>query len=196
MERAFFVDRDGVINRMVIYESGWDSPQKAEDVKLVSGIEKVISWANENKISVIEVSNQPGVAKGKMTQTVSDNIESQVHKLLSKKGAVINNVYICPHYPDAMVPELKKVCDCRKPKPGLIFQASSELGLDLSGSIMLGDKSSDAEAAQNAGVKSILYLHNEDQADKNAEARLSKANFKVVSMSEVIPIIESFFKLR
>src|SRR3989344_302286 len=118
MIRALFLDRDGVISRMVKYGYGWDSPQKPEDVRLVKDIEKVISWANRNNILVVKVSNQPGVAKGKMDQKTADSIEGQIHKLLEEKNAFIDKSYICPHHPDAVIPELKKNCDCRKQQPG------------------------------------------------------------------------------
>jgi D-glycero-D-manno-heptose 1,7-bisphosphate phosphatase len=156
---ALFADRDGIMNRMVRYSYDWDSPQDPEDVVLVDGIEEVISWANKNGIPVIEISNQPGVAKGKMSQETSDAIEAKVHQLLKEKGVYIDKTYICPHSPRAVVASLSIDCDCRKPKPGLLLSAASELDINLSRSVFLGDKDTDVTAGQRAGTKTILYIH-------------------------------------
>jgi histidinol-phosphate phosphatase family protein len=194
MKEALFLDRDGVVNRMVKYEYGWDSPQRLQDVKLVKGIEKVISWANQNKIPVIEVSNQPGVAKGKMTQDVSDVIEERVHRLLGEKESQINKTYICPHHPDAVIPELKIICDCRKPKPGLLIKAAGELSIDLKKSLILGDKENDVLAGKSAGCKTIIFVHNEDEDDKVADAKKVRADYSISEMSEALPILTEVFK--
>lgn len=195
MTKALFLDRDGVMDRIVKNAGGWDSPQKSQDVSLVKGIEKVILWANQQKIPVIEISNQPGVAKGKMDQKTADAIEAKVHQLLKEKGATIDKTYICPHHPEAVIPELKEVCDCRKPKPGLLLKAARELDIDLGKSIFIGDNATDVEAAKNAGVKSLIYLHNEDEPDRVRRAKLAKADFKASSMQEALKKLEDHFKL-
>lgn len=194
MKKALFLDRDGVINRMVKYKSGWDSPQKPQDVKLVNGIEKVISWANKNGILVIEVSNQPGVAKGKMDQKTSDDIEKRIQQLLKEKGSVIDWVYICPHHPEAIIPKLKKICDCRKPKPGLLLKAARELEIDLKKSLVIGDKDSDVEAAKSVACKTIIFIHNEDTENKIEESKKAKADYKISNISEATIIVEKIFK--
>ena len=194
MQKALFLDRDGVINRMVKYNYGWDSPQNPQDVALVNDIEKVISWANKKGIAVIEVSNQPGVAKGKMDQKTSDAIEKRVHRLLGDKGALIDKVYICPHHPEAVVPELKAVCDCRKPKPGLLIKAAKELKIDLGKSVFLGDKASDVQAGRGAGCKTIIFIHAEDAGDKVEEAKRAKADYRLFEIRKAIPIVEKMLK--
>lgn len=194
MKKAFFLDRDGVINRMVKYDYDWDSPQNPQDVRLVNGIEKVILWANKHKILVVEISNQPGVAKGKMSQEMSDVIEEKVHQLLKEKGVFVNKTYICSHHPQAVVPELKIVCDCRKPKPGLLLMASKELNLDLRKSVILGDKASDAEAGKNAGCKTVLFIHDEDVESKVEASKQAEADYKILGISEAVPILQKIFK--
>lgn len=196
MHKTLFLDRDGVINHIIRYETGWDSPQRPGDVKLVKGIEKIILWANENKIPVIEVSNQPGVAKGKMSQKTSDAIEKRIHHLLKEKCAIIDKVYICSHHPNAVVSKLKKNCNCRKPKPGLLLRAAKELKINLSKSIMLGDKASDMEAGAGAGCKTIILIHNEDVFEKVKESKKIKSDYKVISIKEAFQIIQKYFKSR
>lgn len=194
MKSALFVDRDGVLNKMVRYATGWDSPQRLEDVRIVTGIENVISWANTRMIPVIEISNQPGVAKGKMTQKTADAIELRVHELLHEKNAKVDAVYICPHHPDAKIPSLKKNCDCRKPKPGLLFKVSKELNICLSGAIFLGDKATDIEAGKAAGTKTILFEHADDESVKLKELDKCNPDYKVTSMRKVISVLDNFFK--
>lgn len=194
MSGALFLDRDGFINQMVKYSYGWDSPQKPQAVRLVKDIEKVILWANQNKLLVVEASNQAGAAVGKMSQKTSEAIEKRVHQLLKQRGVYIDRAYICPHYPEAVVPKLKKVCNCRKPKPGLLLKAAKELDIDLSKSLFVGDNATDVEAAKNAGAKSLIYLHGEDVPEKVRKAKLVNADYKAASIKEVLQITKSFFK--
>lgn len=87
---------------------------------------------------------------------------------LGKSGAYIDAIYYCPHHPDkgfeGEVPELKVTCECRKPKPGLIFQAAKDFNIDLSQSYMIGDSSSDVQAGKAAGCKTILLPQNQKNA--------------------------------
>lgn len=185
-ERAFFIDRDGVMCRMVEYESGWDSPQKPEDLSLVDGIVELVEKIKEEGFVVIEISNQPSVAKGKMSLEVSDYIEARMHRLLNERGVKIDYVYICHHHPKGVIPELTCECDCRKPKPGLIVRAAKELGIDLAESFFLGDKASDVEAGKAAGCKTILYLHEDDLPEKVEAAKKAVADFSSSKMGEIV----------
>lgn len=191
---VLFIDRDGVINHLVPSKSeNFDSPQKPKDVKLIEGIIDVIIWVNKHGIPAIEVSNQPGVAKGKMDMKTLESIEARVHELLKMSGAVINHVYRCFHHPRGVVTELTKECYCRKPKPGLLIKAAAELNIDLKKSIMLGDNASDVEVGKNAGCKTIIFLHGKDALEKIEKAKKIEADYKITKISEVISILEKFF---
>ncbi|MFZ2202610.1 MAG: HAD-IIIA family hydrolase [Microgenomates group bacterium] len=193
---ALFLDRDGVMNRMVKCGTGWDSPHKVEAVVLVPETVEVIRWANDRSIPVIEISNQPGVAKGKLTQKESDAIQRKVEYLLGQKGARLDKVYVCPHHPNGVVPGLTRECDCRKPKPGLLLRAAKEVGIDLEKSVFLGDKESDALAGKAAGCKTIIYLHDEDELEKVARSRLAgAADYKIRSLQDVNAILNQCPKL-
>lgn len=184
-KKALFIDRDGVMIHMIKYGYGWDSAQKPEDVRLVEGVEVVIGWVNKKGIPVVEISNQPGVAKGKMNQETSRAIEKRTHVLLAEKSARVDKAYICPH--------LINECSCRKPKPGLLLQAAKEFDIKLKESVFLGDKKSDIEAGKLVGCKTIVYLHNEDMAEKVEEAEKAKADYKIRSMKEVLTVLEKVF---
>lgn len=180
---ALFIDRDGIVNRMVKHEAGWDSPQSPEDVELTPGIVEIIKWANERSVPVVEISNQPGVAKGKMSGEMSMAIQLRVEELLSRNGAKIDAVYICPH-------QSTDRCECRKPRPGLLLRASREMNIDLKKSVFLGDNESDALAGKAAGCKTILFLHDEDEPGKVALARSTNVpDYKIKSLVDVTRLI-------
>ena len=191
--KTLFLDRDGIVNKMVLYKYGWDSPQKPEDVKLMKGIENAILWANKNKILVIEITNQPGVAKNKLSLSLNGLIEKTVQNSLKNKRLNINKVYTCLHHPYAVISKYKKECNCRKPKIGLLLKAAEENNVDLKKSMFLGDSSSDIEAGNSAGCKTILFLHKENTKEKISAAKKSKPNYKIFNLSEVLPILKSFF---
>ena len=191
MKGALFLDRDGVINRVVRNNAGeYDSPQSVEQTSLVEGIDKLIGWANLRGISVVEITNQPSVAKGKISMEMSDKIERRVNDLLMDRGVRIDKKYICYHHPKGVVPELTIDCECRKPKPGLLISAAKEMEIDLDKSVFLGDRDWDVLAGRAVGCKTILFLFSEDSAEKIEFAKKSPADYKVWSMSEALTIIK------
>jgi D-glycero-D-manno-heptose 1,7-bisphosphate phosphatase len=192
-ERALLIDRDGVMIHMVRYDYGWDSAQKPEDVSLVKGVDEIIAWANKEGIPVIEISNQPGIAKGKMSQEISNKIEKRTHELLVKNGAKVDNAYICQHHPKGVIAQLTCECDCRKPKPGLLLQAAKDLNIDLTASVFLGDKASDVEVGKQVDCKTIIFLHDEDLPEKIEEAINTNADYKTRSMKKVLSILEMLY---
>lgn len=195
MEKAVFIDRDGVINKMIIQKNGlFDSPQNTTQVSLVDGVVKVISWLNKNRIPVIEVTNQPGVALSKMSWGQLEKIDKKIHLLLSQKGVYIDRIYRCFHNPKSNLIELKKDCDCRKPKSGMLIQAAREFNLDLERSVILGDNATDMEAGKNVGCETILFFHTYDIKEKVDINKEYKADFKVYSHQEVIPILRKLFE--
>lgn len=190
-KKALFLDRDGVICHMVKYLDGFDSPQQVKDVILIQGIENIIKYAQSKGLFVIEISNQPSVAKGKQTPQKSAAIETKVHNLLSQVNVKIDSTYICPHHPQGVIPKLTIECDCRKPKPGLLHKAADKFNIDLSKSLFLGDNASDVEAAKAAGCKSIVFIHNEDELWKLQKAKDAQADYKIKNLYELIRIIEA-----
>jgi len=195
MIKVLFLDRDGIINRVVKGRDGsYDSPQKVDDVSLVDGIDEIIKWANTNGFQVFEISNQPGVAKGKMSMVNSENIEKRINTLLMEKGVRIDKKYICYHHPKGIIPELTVDCNCRKPKPGLLIQASKEFGIDLKRSVFLGDRDWDVIAGKSVGCKTIIFLFKDDSPEKIKFAMDSDADYKVWSLSEALKIIKRILK--
>lgn len=193
MKRAFFLDRDGVINKMVSNKRKFDSPKKASEVVLVEGIIEVITWLNKKKVSVIEITNQPDVALGKYDWQTLEDVERRVHYLLNEQNVKIDKIYRCLHHPNSLHPDLNINCDCRKPKSGLFIQSAKELNIDLKNSIFLGDSATDVEAGKTAGCTTILFFHSDDLAKKIKAKKISNPDFIVYSLKEVIPILNFFF---
>ena len=156
--RAVFLDRDGVINRMV-YNSEFglvDSPQNPEEFKLLPGVGEAIRLVNETGFLVVVVSNQPGVAKAKFTLDILEAMTQKMHDELAQAGAHLDGVYYCLHHPQAVVGSYRTTCTCRKPAPGLLIQAAEELSIDLASSYMIGDGLTDVQAGVAAGCRAIF----------------------------------------
>jgi len=158
MNRAVFLDRDGVINELVYYpEQGIiDSPFTVEQLRLFPWISEATRKLSEAGYKVIIVSNQPGIAKGHLSRETFEKIRQKMKRELAKNGASLYREYYCFHHPDAKVDSLRIDCECRKPKPGLLLQAGRELDIDLSQSWMAGDGLTDVQAGKSAGCKTIL----------------------------------------
>ena len=158
MNRAVFLDRDGVINA-ALYNSAegkLDTPYRLEDFRLLPGVAQAIQAINEMGFLAVVVSNQPGVAKGRCDDAFLEAVDAELTARLARQGAHLDAIYYCVHHPDAVDESLRVDCDCRKPKPGLLLRAAQELDIDLAGSFMLGDSPRDIEAGLAAGCQTIL----------------------------------------
>ena len=133
-----------------------DSPLTPDQFKLKKNAIEGIRLLNESGTRVVVISNQPGIAKGKMDMTTHEAICEKMRSELREGGAHLDGEYYCFHHPDAVVESYRTVCDCRKPKPGLILKAAKELDADLGSSWMIGDNLSDIEAGKKAGCRAIL----------------------------------------
>jgi D-glycero-D-manno-heptose 1,7-bisphosphate phosphatase len=157
-DSAVFFDRDGVIVELVWdpVDASFESPNVEEDVSLVPGAADAIRRIRSLDYRTVVVSNQPAAAKGKASHDDLRGAHERVVRLLAERGVAIDDYRYCLHHPDATDPELAMVCECRKPKPGLLLQAAADLDIDLSRSWMIGDSNVDAEAGRRAGCRTIL----------------------------------------
>lgn len=151
---AVFIDRDGTLIEDV---DGLKSP---DQLRLLPGVSEAIQSFNRAGFRVVVVTNQPVIAKGFVTEEGLQVIHNKLETLLGMEHAFVDRIYYCPHHPERGFPgervELKRECDCRKPRPGMILQAAQDLNLDLGRSFMIGDTTTDLQCARNAGVRSIL----------------------------------------
>ncbi len=151
MIKAAFLDRDGTIARDVPYCS------RPEDFELLPGVGEGIRLLNEQGFMVVLITNQSGVARGYFTEEMLCKIHQKMRGDLARYDAHIDAIYYCPHHPD-------DACDCRKPKPALIFRAAKEHHIDLDKSFFIGDMLLDVEAGHLTGSRTVLISPGETSA--------------------------------
>jgi D-sedoheptulose 7-phosphate isomerase len=157
-KRAVFLDRDGVINSYVYQpEFGTlDSPANPEEFALLPGVANAIATFKNLGFLVVVVSNQPGIAKGKFSPSLLDAVTDKMQQAVATRGGGIDAVYYCLHHPQAVLPEYRRTCDCRKPAPGLLLQAAEQWEIDLHRSYTVGDGIPDVLAGEAAGTTTIF----------------------------------------
>ncbi len=162
IRRAVFIDRDGTIN----YDTG--HLYRTEDFRFLENADKAIAEIKNKGYLAIVITNQAGIAKGLYTSEDADALHSHIDSLLSKSfGITTDAYYYCPHHPDAVVEELKKECNCRKPNAGLILNAVSDFAdigieIDLKNSFTVGNRASDILAGINAGTGQNILIGNDE----------------------------------
>lgn len=154
--KALFLDRDGVIN----VDHGY--VHTPEDTEWVSGIFELCARAQRAGYLLVVVTNQAGIARGYYSVGKFLDYTQWIHEQFAAQGTPLTATYYCPHHPDAGVGVLQLDCDCRKPKPGMLLSAGFDLQLDLSASLLVGDKLSDLAAATAAGVGKGVLVDNRD----------------------------------
>ncbi|MHB2025434.1 MAG: D-glycero-alpha-D-manno-heptose-1,7-bisphosphate 7-phosphatase [Elusimicrobiota bacterium] len=144
MRPAVFLDRDGVLNEAFVENAVSYPPKSAKEFKLLPGVGEACRTLREAGFTLLVVTNQPDVARKKLTLGSAEEINNLVRQKLP-----VQDVFACYH-DDA------DACDCRKPKPGLLRSAAGRWNVDLSESFMVGDRWSDVEAGRAAGCATIL----------------------------------------
>ncbi|UCF49304.1 MAG: HAD family hydrolase [Thermoplasmatales archaeon] len=190
--KAVFLDRDGVINEIVYHkEMGIvDSPFTVEQFKLLPEVGNAINKFHDQGFKVILVSNQPGLAKDHYDINIFEKIKGKLESELAKVGAKLDAEYYCFHHPDAKIEKYKKICDCRKPKPGMIMQAAEDHNIDISKSWMIGDGINDIQAGQAVGCKTILIGRMKCDLCKILEDEKVKPDFIAANLYKAFLIIE------
>jgi len=152
MRRLALLDRDGTIIDEKHFLADPDG------VKLIPGAADAIIRLNRAGWAVAIVTNQSGVGRGYYTLGQMHAVNDRTLALLDAAGAKIDALEWCPHHPQAGLPHLRRVCECRKPRPGQAFAAAYHLGLSVTGCISIGDRISDVKLGQNLGGKGILVM--------------------------------------
>lgn len=151
---AFFLDRDGVINKDVGHLA------RKDQFELLPGVAEAIQQINHSGMLSVVVTNQPVIARGDCTEEDLAAIHARMDTFLGQHGAYVDKVYHCPHHPDKGFPgecaALKIRCACRKPATGMLEQAARDLNITFSQSWLVGDRTGDILAAKRAGIRSIL----------------------------------------
>jgi D-glycero-D-manno-heptose 1,7-bisphosphate phosphatase len=141
--RALFLDRDGTL----MVDTGY--VRDPNDVALLPGVPEGLREAHALGFELVVISNQSGVARGIITEEQLAAVESRFEALLAEHGVTFDLVLFCKHGPD-------DGCPCRKPAPGLLHDAARARNIDLSRSIMVGDRASDVAAGRAVGCTTVL----------------------------------------
>lgn len=149
---AVFLDRDGVINEEMGYINHPDR------LRVIPGAAEAIRRLNEAGIPVVVVSNQAGLARGIFTEQTFREVQKKFREVLGLRGARIDQIYYCPHHPDAKEARYRAECDGRKPNPGMLRRAVNDLHLELSTSVMISDRYQDLRMAKDQGMTAVLVL--------------------------------------
>lgn len=169
MKRAIFLDRDGVINKVILKEGKPFSPREFDEFEFVENIKGVLEKFKEKGFLNIVITNQPDIIRRLMQREKLDKI----HNLI-KERLPIDDIFVCPH-------DDKDNCLCRKLKPGMLFEAAKEWDIDLNASFMIGDNWKDIEAGRAAGCTTVLI--------DNPYNKQIAADFRIDSISSMIEII-------
>jgi len=182
---AVFFDRDGTLIRDPGYISHPDQ------VELLDGAAEAVKEMQLLGYKTVVISNQPGVAKGILTEETLEQIHERLRDLIDRQGGSLNAVYYCPYHPDGAVPKYRMDSDLRKPKPGMLLAAAAEMDLDLTRSWMVGDSLRDTEAGRSAGCRTILISSGHaspETTDKN------RPDHVAVNMREAVNIIKKYHR--
>jgi D-glycero-D-manno-heptose 1,7-bisphosphate phosphatase len=148
-----------VLNEAVHYPNwGLDSPARPQDLRLYPDAARAVRTVREWGFLALLCSNQPGAAKGKYPLENFRAVDRMLDTLLTAGGAKLDGRFYCLHHPNAILAEYRMVCDCRKPKAGLLLRAAAEFELDLSSSYFIGDTKNDMGAAHAAGCMPLLLV--------------------------------------
>lgn len=158
MNKAVFLDRDGVINEDFGYV------HRIEDFKLIPRAIDGLRLLKE--FTLVVITNQSGIGRGYYAEKDFLKLNEHMLKILKKEGIAIEKVFYCPHHP-------KEMCDCRKPSTRFVKEAQKEFNIDLSRSFVIGDHPYDIEMGRKAGCRSIYVLTGHglkhDSKDVNAD---------------------------
>ncbi len=154
-KKVIFLDRDGVINKKM---PPGDYVKKWEEFEFLPGAIEALKLLTENGYQIFIISNQAGVARGKMTPDNLWEIEHKMEEGIGRVGAKVSGFYYCLHGWD-------EGCECRKPKPGLLFQAALDHFIHLPDAVFVGDDPKDREAGDVAGAKTMLVTPEKNLLD-------------------------------
>lgn len=143
LRRAVFLDRDGVVNRALLKDGRPLAPRSIKEFRLLPKVAQAVKDLRHAGFLVIVATNQPDVGAGKQSRASVEKIHERL-----KRSVPLDGIKVCYHTDE-------DACDCRKPKPGMLLEAASELKIDLKNSFMVGDRWRDIKAGKAAGCRTL-----------------------------------------
>lgn len=166
---AIFLDKDGTL----VEDAGYS--QDPSRIHLIPGVPEGLRLLAERGYPLVLVSNQDGIAHGKIREEGVLHMSGQLKRLLKHEcGVSLRGFYFCPHHPRGKVPLYARECDCRKPREGMLLKAAEEMNLDLNSSWFIGDILDDMEAGNRAGCETILLNNGHETEWRFATKRLPR----------------------
>ena len=138
-----FLDRDGTLIREVNYLS------RPEQIEILPGVADALRSLREYGFKLIVVTNQSAIARGRLSESELGSIHDLLRAKLADEGALLDGIYYCPHHPTEGQAQYRIVCNCRKPKTGMVDQAIKDLRLNALASYLVGDQAIDMEAGRS-----------------------------------------------
>jgi len=161
--RALFLDRDGVINEEVGYL------HRAEGVRFVDGIFSLCRTASRLGYRLIVVTNQAGIARGYYSEADFEALMEFMRGELRAEGVELDAVYYCPFHPQHGMGKYRQEHEDRKPGAGMLRRGATEFGVELSESVMVGDRCSDVGAANAGGLRQVFLISGTEAAGCSGE---------------------------
>ena len=158
MKKAIFLDRDGVLNELVLnpVTGEYEPPHSPDDLIIFPDVIECLRILQTAGFELFLVSNQPDYAKGKTTLENIHAVHTRFDYILTSEGIHFQKYYYCFHHPNGIVPEYSVSCECRKPNPRFLLEAARDYSIDLENSWMIGDRDSDIECGKAAGLRTIM----------------------------------------
>lgn len=173
LARAVFLDRDGVLNRIVMRDGKPYAPLSLDELELYPETEDAVERLRMAGLVCIVVTNQPDIARG----TLAPHVVEAMHEMMRNQLS-LDDFIVCGH-------DDVDGCDCRKPLPGMLHQGARRLGIDLSASFLVGDRWKDIDAGKAVGCVTLWIDRGYD------ERRAEDADYTVTSLGEAVSIILS-----
>lgn len=189
-DKAIFLDRDDTL----IEDPGYiNSP---DQVRLLDGVAEALIELKSLGYKLVVVTNQSAVARGIVTEKVLGEIHDRLKQVMAEKNAFLDGIYYCPFHPEGVVPKYRKESDWRKPNPGMLLKAASDMNIDLRQSWCIGNSGRDVEAGRRAGCRTILIdkpAHHKGAASALAMAAIA-ADHRAVNIKEAVNIIKKHLR--
>ena len=155
---AVFLDRDGVLNAAVVRGGRPYPPASADDLQIVDGAVDALGRLRSAGYRLVVVTNQAGIARGLYTEDDYQALMAWMRAELRREGVEFDAVYHCPYHPRHGIGDYKREHEDRKPGTGMLRRAVTEFGVSLAESVMVGDRCTDIEAANTAGLKQAFLV--------------------------------------
>jgi transaldolase len=183
VKRAVFLDRDGVLNRALVRDGKPYPPATLSELEIMPDAAASLADLKKLGFLLVVVTNQPDIGRGTQKQEVVESIHDRLNEALP-----LDDIFVCPHTEEDQ-------CECRKPRPGLIFRAAEKYGIDVAGSYLIGDRWRDVDAGERAGCKTVLIdYHYREQSPSSGptwRAASLRAAADWISERELTPSIHS-----